>query len=86
MRIRVYDSNKNILFGNFYQDNTWIQLTKNAYTKEMKELFSNPVTSGLNSLGINLRSVETRYLIVEISYTVLPIIGEAVEIANLPRN
>lgn len=51
----------------------------------MGELFANPVGSGLNSLGINLNA-KTRYLIVEISFTVLPIIGEAAEIANLPKN
>lgn len=35
MRIRVYDQSKNLLSGNFYQDSTWIQLTKNPFTKEM---------------------------------------------------
>lgn len=79
MRIRVYDENKRLVSGNFYQDNTWMQLTKNPFTKEMKELFEDPIRSGLNCLGTKL-NVTTRYLFVEISHTVLPIIGEVVEV------
>lgn len=74
MRIRIYDQNKKLVSGNFYQESTWIQLTKNPFTKEMKELFDNPIKYGLNCLGIKLDLI-TRYLFVEISHTVLPIIG-----------
>ena len=83
MRLNVYKDNKELVYSHFYHDYTWIQLTKNPYTKEMKQLFSKPINAGLNCLGIQL-GITARYLKVEISHTVLPTLGEAVEMENLP--
>jgi hypothetical protein len=49
----------------------------------MKKLFKDPLKSGLNCLGIELNT-NARYLTIEISHTILPIIGEQSEIDNLP--
>jgi len=83
MRINIFTSDRELVSSSFYQDHCWLQLTKNAYSKGMKKLFADPIASGLNCLGIKL-ATKTRYLIVEISHTLLPAMGEAAEDDNLP--
>lgn len=83
MRIKVFRDDHELVYSTFYQDHCWLQLARNAYSKDMKKLFKDPLASGLNCLGIEL-NVKTRYLIVEISHTLLPVIGEQSEIDNLP--
>lgn len=83
MRIKIFGDDRRLLYSTFYQDHCWLQLARNAYSKEMKKLFKDPVKSGLNSLGIELNA-QVRYLTVEISHTLLPIVGEQSEIDNLP--
>jgi len=83
MRIKVFRDERELIYSTFYQDHCWLQLARNAYSKEMKKLFKDPLSSGLNCLGIELNT-KARYLTIEISHTILPIIGEQSEIDNLP--
>jgi hypothetical protein len=77
---------KVLVFEHYYQEAVWIQLTRNAYSNEMTKLFKNPIHSGLNCLGVSGLDFHTRYLIVEIAFTLVPNIGDQRELENLPSN
>ena len=61
MRIKVFREERELIYSTFYQDHCWLQLARNAYSKEMKKLFKDPLSSGLNCLGIELNT-KARYL------------------------
>lgn len=50
----------------------------------MNKLFKNPIQSGLNCLGVSGLDFSSRYLIVEVSFTIIPNIGDQRELENLP--
>jgi hypothetical protein len=77
-------NSKKLVFQHYYQESVWIQLTKNAYSTDMHKLFKNPIQSGLNCLGVSGLDFSSRYLVVEICFTIIPNIGDQRELENLP--
>ena len=66
-------NSKKLIHSKFYNEATWIQLTNYAYDRFNVDNYYKP-TDELESLGFSNLNVNSRYLVVQVTYTLLPFI------------
>jgi len=92
MRVKVSSvdaKNGNVKYEaqRFYNESVWSQVAKAPFGQDLEKMFKNPVKSRLNVLDIDLsQQVESRYLIVDIHFTLQPNAATKKESDTIPHN